>query len=71
MYYLQQAGIYFRGVFWIGENLEQGIIEADKHAEADVDDYHQWQVCEYMYGCEKHDIVYETEKGKKANKAGR
>ena len=63
MFYLQKAGVYLHGTFWIGDDLAQGIIEANEHAEADSDDYHQWQVCEYNYGLE-HAIVYETEKGK-------
>lgn len=59
MYYLLQKGIHFGEVHWIGESLEQGRKEADLHAEADEDDWHEWRVYEYQYGVE-HEIVYTT-----------
>ena len=44
MYYLYKEGVYGHGVFWIGEDLQEGKAEADKAATLDKDDYHSWEV---------------------------
>lgn len=63
MYYLEKQGVYSQGIYWIGEQKEQGIIEADLHAKNDDDDYHTWNVYEYNYGFDDEE-VYETKKPK-------
>ena len=44
MYYLVKKGIYDHGVFWIGNDLDEGIAEAKKAHELDSDGYHAWEV---------------------------
>ena len=44
MYYLYKMGVYGHGVFWAGEDLEEGKAEADKAATLDVDGYHSWEL---------------------------
>jgi hypothetical protein len=43
-YYLEKVGNYGHGVFWIGEDLQEGIRQANIAAKADRDDYHEWAV---------------------------
>jgi len=70
MYILERVGVYGQGVFWVGESLEDGIKEADKAAEMDVDDHHEWQVKEivindenYRKGRPSNVIEYSVRKG--------
>jgi hypothetical protein len=63
MYYLIKQGIYQQGVFWIGNNYEQAIIEANLHALNDDDDYHDWEIIEYSYGFE-NEAVYSINNSK-------
>ena len=44
MYYLYKEGVYGHGVFWIGEELQEGKAKADKAATLDKDDYHSWEL---------------------------
>ena len=46
MYFLYKHGVYGHGVFWIGDDLEEGKSEADRAATLDVDSYHEWYLCE-------------------------
>lgn len=34
--------------FWIGEDLKEGKIEADRAANLDIDDYHDWIIFEFV-----------------------
>lgn len=47
MYYVYKMGVYGHGVFWIGSKLSKAIEEADKAAENDSDEYHNWVVFRY------------------------
>lgn len=47
MFYLYKQGVGGRGVFWIGEDLEEGKRVADYAANKDKDDYHSWDLHEY------------------------
>lgn len=48
MYYLKKVGSYGHGVFWIGDDIEEGKRMADKAANADCDYYHDWKLFEYV-----------------------
>jgi hypothetical protein len=64
MYFLYKMGVYGHGVFWIGDNLEEGKNAADTAASEDIDDYHEWELCEFTdAGCKypydsDHPVVY-------------
>ena len=58
MYYLYKKGVYGHGVFWIGGELEEGKLEADKAASLDCDDYHEWQLKKYRET--KYDDEYKS-----------
>jgi hypothetical protein len=68
MYYLIKQGIYQQGVFWIGDDYEQAIIEANLHALNDHDDYHDWEIIEYSYGFENEAVYSITNSKSKAIK---
>ena len=70
MYYLQKAGMYLHGTFWIGTSKDIGIQQADKHAINDIDDYHDWELCEYIYGEDGgyKDAIYTVNKTKATTK---
>lgn len=42
MFFLHKEGVYGHGVFWIGDDLEQGKQASDVAANLDKDDYHDW-----------------------------
>ena len=48
MYYLEKMGVYGHGIFWIGENIEEGKRMADKAARNDRDDYHDWELRKFV-----------------------
>ena len=48
-YFLYKQGIGGHGVYWIGDDLEEGKWEADRAASADRDDYHDWNLCVYTH----------------------
>ena len=48
MYYLEKMGVYSHGVFWIGDDLEEGKRMADKAASSDLDDYHEWELRKFV-----------------------
>jgi len=48
MYFLFKRGVYGHGIFWFGDNLEEGKRETDKAASMDKDDYHEWNLYEYL-----------------------
>lgn len=64
MYFLYKTGVYGHGVFWIGDNLEEGKKAADAAASKDKDDYHEWELHEFTEaGCtytrdSEHPVVY-------------
>ena len=37
-------GVYGHGIFWIGTDEEEGKRQADYAANADCDDYHDWEL---------------------------
>jgi len=45
--FLQKEGMYLHGVFWIGEDLEEGKEKTDLAAKECNDDYHNWCLVEY------------------------
>ena len=47
MYFLYKQGVHGQGVFWIGEDFEEGKRQADNAATSDSDDYHDWNLCKY------------------------
>ncbi len=48
MYFLYKQAVYVHGVFWIGEDLEQGKKEANHAANRDKDDYHEWRLIKFV-----------------------
>lgn len=50
MYYIEKEGLYKQGVFWIGNDLYEGVQELLKLAYDDRDDYHTWYLKEYEAG---------------------
>ncbi len=63
MFYLYKMGVYGQGVFWIGEDQEEGQVKADEYAANDEDDYHTWELYSYNPITEESVKVYATEKG--------
>jgi len=63
MYFLYKVGIKGHGVFWIGNDKTEGIRQADLCACADRDDYHDWELYEFVtqQDCKidhKHTLIY-------------
>jgi hypothetical protein len=46
-YFVQKNGIYGHGVFWIGDDVEEGKRQVDAFAGSDFDKYHQWALYEF------------------------
>ncbi len=63
MFYLYKMGVYGQGVFWIGEDYEEGQAKADEYAAKDGDDYHEWDLYSYNPITEESVKVYTTKKG--------
>lgn len=78
MFYLYKRCIGGRGVFWIGECIEEGKRMADYAANKDIDDYHNWDLCRYASPDEKteyryepeHEVVYTGKRDKQLNQEG-
>jgi len=47
-YFIQKNGVYASGVYWIGDDLGEGMELGTYLAENDVDDYHEWKLFEYV-----------------------
>jgi len=63
IYFLYKVGIKGHGVFWIGNDKTEGIRQADLCASADRDDYHDWELYEFVtqQDCKidhKHTLIY-------------
>ena len=70
MYIIEKEGVYLRGVFWMGSDLDEAKKKADDFAALDSDDYHNWRVREFREiplgnaGIDAgHNTVYTTRKG--------
>lgn len=48
IFVLIKDAVYQHGVFWIGEDLEEGKRKADRAASLDTDDHHKWKLCEFV-----------------------
>ena len=55
MFFLYKNGVYGHGVFWIGEDMEEGKRAADRAANLDRDDYHDWDLYEFVEPSEDDD----------------
>lgn len=67
MYFVQKEGVYFHGIYWIGEDLEEAKQKAKEFASKDVDDYHSWVVYKYSEATLQKEDTYNsycTEEGK-------
>ena len=61
MYYVQKEGVYFHGIFWIGDSPEEGVAQANQLAKNDQDSYHYWRVYKYI-GSGEDKIMYSINK---------
>jgi hypothetical protein len=52
MYLIEKVGQYGHGVFWIGEDLIEGVHELLLKCQGDDDDYHKWLLQEFMSNCD-------------------
>ncbi len=57
MYYIEKEGVYNQGVFWIGDDLYEGVRELLNLTYKDEDDYHHWCIKEYEVGNQCTTIV--------------
>lgn len=69
MYFLYKVGVYGHGVFWIGDDLDEGKRVAEHAASMDRDDYHEWEIYRFseqtaFEGDAEHEMVFSTHKGK-------
>lgn len=60
-YFVQKEGIYCHGVFWIGEDLDEGHNQLQSLCDKDFDDYHEWVLYEYDDTCEYIDTHHDPE----------
>lgn len=44
MYYIIKTAIYDHGVMWIGENKNEGILEAERLMQSDGDNHHRYEL---------------------------
>lgn len=56
-YFVQKNGIYGHGVFWIGDDVGEGVRRVDELADSDFDKYHEWAL--YEYGLLTSEFNYE------------
>ncbi|MBN46338.1 MULTISPECIES: hypothetical protein [unclassified Methylophaga] len=47
-YYLVREGVYDQGIFWIGQDFQEGKNMADNFATNDSDDYHSWNLRKFI-----------------------
>ena len=71
MFFLYKEGVYWHGVWWIGENEEEGRKRADEAANGDVDDYHRWVLCKFNPNCHKTDSGFQYDPEHEAVYVGR
>ena len=57
MYYIEKEGVYNHGVFWIGDDLYEGVTELLNLTYKDKDDYHHWCIKEYEVGNQCSTII--------------
>jgi hypothetical protein len=48
IFFVEKIGVYNQGIFWIGHNKDAGLIEAQNFADNDVDDYHEWELKQFV-----------------------
>ena len=46
-YFLEKTSVYMHGVFWIGNDAEEGRKQANLAASKDKDDFHDWILYEF------------------------
>ena len=47
-YFIQKNGVYAAGVYWMGDDIAEGMSRGMKLADLDHDDYHDWRLYEYV-----------------------
>ena len=52
MYFIEKVGQYGHGVFWIGEDLVEGVHELLLKCREDSDDHHRWDLQEFTKQCD-------------------
>ena len=52
MYFIEKVGQYGHGVFWIGEDLVEGVHELLLKCRDDSDDHHKWDLQEFNRYCD-------------------
>lgn len=52
MYLIEKVGYCRHGVFWIGEDLVEGVHELLLKCRDDSDDHHSWDLQEFTSNCE-------------------
>ena len=68
VYFVEKAGVYSHGVWWIGDDRDEGIKECKHWAKLDSDNYHEWWLCEFSRPTPgnvdpDHLIIFKTKKG--------
>ena len=58
-YFLYKEAVYGHGVFWIGNDIEEGKLQADRAANLDRDNHHHWVLYEFL-DQEDHDFADES-----------
>jgi len=61
MYFLYKEGVYGHGVFWIGDDLEEGRRRADSAANLDIDDYHEWGLYKFIQPTNDTDYEFDPD----------
>jgi len=71
MYFLYKECVYGHGVFWIGDDEDEGRKAADDAAKTDRDSHHDWVLYKFIKqngddfnGDGNHEEIYRTEKSK-------
>ncbi|MDP0495703.1 MAG: hypothetical protein Q7Q73_05795 [Verrucomicrobiota bacterium JB024] len=63
IYFLYKEGIYGHGVFWIGNDLDEGKRQADRAATLDKDDYHTWSIFRFAAPSADSDYRRDADEG--------
>lgn len=56
IFYIEKAGIYKHGVFWIGTCQLEGRQKVDEFAELNKDDWHYWSLKAHRPFTDKDDV---------------
>ncbi len=67
MFFLQKEAIHYHGVFWIGDDPDEGKRQADLAAESDSDGHHDWVLYKFTSNSSyaddvAHEKIYSTNK---------